>query len=279
MKKKMLKRMIIVVVILIGVNGLLMYNFGSDVINKSNEVVNDIGNVSIDYLSRIYAQLEEKDHLYIAKKLVEGDNNSLKEQNRLLSSENEKMKSENAELSSQVEKINGIKKNNPNYEYIPGEIIRRDSNDWYDQATINLGKSDGISKGSAVLYRGTLLGYVNEVDENYSIIKLITSENVVINIPAMATQNKKNYNGQMSHFDKDDNTFQFESFSPDVKLNLYNKIYTNGYTNGVPKGIEIGQIVNVKEDETLKKTIYKIKPTENLYDARYITVMEAKNEN
>ncbi len=278
MNKKILKRTIIVVIILVVVNALLFVNFGNNVINKSNEVVNDIGKTTISFFENIYTQFEDKKVLEKEKKLVESDNDSLKEQNRLLASENENVTAENDELNDQVKAITSLEKKHSEYEYIPGEIIRRDGNDWYEKATINLGKKDGITEDSAVLYQATLLGYVDEVFEDYSTIRLITSENVVVNIPSMVTHNKKNYNGQISHFDKTTNTFEFESFKPDVKLDLHDKIYTNGYTNGVPSKILIGTIVDVDENNELKKTIYKVEPAENLYDARNITVMEAKNE-
>ncbi len=279
MKKKILKRTIIVTIIILLMNALLLINFGGEVVNKSNEVINQVGDTTIDGISKVYTQMQTKNQLDKDKKLLASDNNSLKEQNRILSNENATLNAENEELKAQISAINRVKEKNPEYQYIPGEIIRRDSNDWYDQATINLGSNDGITSGSAVMYRGTLMGYVNDVEANYATIKLITSENVVINIPAMAKSGKKNYNGQMSHFDKNDNTFIFESFSPDKKLKLHDKIYTNGYTKGVPAGIEIGTITDVVEDQKMKKTIYKIKPGEDLYNARYITVMEENAKN
>lgn len=279
MKKKMLKRTIIVAIIILLMNTLLLINFGGEVVNKSNEVINEIGDTTENAINTVYTQIQTKEQLDKDKKLLASDNNSLKEQNRILSDENATVTAENVELKAQISAINKVKKKNPEYKYIPGEIIRRDSNDWYDQATINLGSADNITSGSAVLYRGTLIGYVEDVEKNYSTIKLITSENVVINIPAMAKSGKKNYNGQMSHFNKNDNTFIFESFSPDKKLKLHDKIYTNGYTKGIPSGIEIGTVTDIVEDEELKKTVYKIKPGEDLYNARYITVMEENVEN
>ncbi len=277
MDKTIIKRIFFIIVMFIAINALLISQLGENAVNKVSEILTDMGTASVDTYNQFSGVIGDKSQLVKENKLLQGDNDTLKEQNRVLSSANETIKAELEDQNEETVAMQKLQEKAEGYQTVSGEIIRRNVSDWYDQATIDLGTEDGVANGDAVTYKGTLLGYVKEAKKNYSTIRLITNENVVVNVPAMAISSSEEYNGKLNNFDKKTNTFEFESFTPEVELKLYDKVYTNGYTDGIPSGIQIGTIVDIDNENESKKTIYKVSPSEDLYNARYITVLEGNN--
>lgn len=278
MDKTIIKRILILVVITIIANIIVISQFGLTAINKSNELFYDMGSTSVTAISNITEFTKNQSELIKENLIISGDNEALQMQNRALTSENETLTTKLEELESENEDLSSINKKTKKYDTIAGNIIRRSTNDWFDQVTINLGTDDGVTIGNAVMYQSTLLGYVDETMKDYSTVRLITNENIAITIPALAINSKKEYNGKLNNFDKDTNTFEFTSFTPDKELKLYDKIYTNGYTKGMPEGIQIGTIVDIDNENSTKQTIYKVQPSEDLYNARSINVLVSKDE-
>ncbi len=278
MDKTIVKRILVLLAIIIVTNIIVISQFGLTAVNKSSEVIYDMGSASATAFNKVLEMAKDKTELSKENLVLISDNEALESQNRSLASENENLQAQLDSLEAENEDLSSVKKQLENYEVIDGTIIRRSTNDWYDQVTINLGEADGVSTGNAVMYQSTLLGYVVEVEKDYSTVRLITNENIAVNIPAMAINSDKEYNGKLSNFDKNTNTFEFKSFTPDKELSLYDKVYTNGYTEGMPSGIQIGTIVDIDNENSTKQTIYKVQPTEDLYNAREINVLVGNDE-
>ena len=103
--------------------------------------------------------------------------------------------------------------NSSKVKLIDGQIISRNISDWNNKASINLGSNNGIKVGNAVLYDGILFGFVEKVEKNTSLVKLTTSENIRLSIPAMAYKDNKEFNGIMLNYDADENVYRFKTYS------------------------------------------------------------------
>ena len=81
---------------------------------------------------------------------------------------------------------------NPEYDLVEGYIISWSSNDWSNNFTINRGEDAGIEPGMcAVTANGELVGLVDEVGANYSVIKSVLDSSLEIS----ATIASSGYNG------------------------------------------------------------------------------------
>ena len=81
---------------------------------------------------------------------------------------------------------------NPEYDLVEGYIISWSSNDWSNSFTINRGEDAGIEVGMcAVTANGELVGLVDEVGVNYSVIKSVLDSSLEIS----ATIASSGYNG------------------------------------------------------------------------------------
>ena len=83
---------------------------------------------------------------------------------------------------------------NPEYDFAEGYIISWSSNDWSHTFTINRGKDADIAPGMcAITANGELVGLVEEVGQNYSVIKTVLDSSLEIS----ATIASSGYNGMV----------------------------------------------------------------------------------
>ena len=83
---------------------------------------------------------------------------------------------------------------NPEYDFTEGYIISWSSNDWSHTFTINRGKDAQIEPGMcAITANGELVGLVEEVGSNYSVIKTVLDSSLEIS----ATIASSGYNGMV----------------------------------------------------------------------------------
>ena len=81
---------------------------------------------------------------------------------------------------------------NPDYDFAEGYIISWSSNDWSNTFTINRGEDADIAPGMcAITANGELVGLVEEVGSNYSVIKSVLDSSLEIS----ATIASSGYNG------------------------------------------------------------------------------------
>lgn len=167
--------------------------------------------------------------------LAEDDQSEVK--NQLLISENNNLINE---LKS-VYEIYDLKYENISFIY--GKVTLRDIFNFYDEITINIGEADGVKVGSAVVGKGGLLGIVNKVYTNSSIVKLITNKS--LNIAVKVNEGYGNFND-----------FVVKDVDQHLKVDVGDKVYTSGLTD-LYGGIYVGTIKEIISDdlEIAKKLI------------------------
>ena len=165
------------------------------------------------------------------------EDDQLKVKNQLLISENNNLINE---LKS-VYEIYDLKYENISFIY--GKVTLRDIFNFYDEITINIGEADGVKVGSAVVGKGGLLGIVNKVYTNSSIVKLITNKS--LNIAVKVNEGYGNFND-----------FVVKDVDQHLKVDVGDKVYTSGLTD-LYGGIYVGTIKEIISDdlEIAKKLI------------------------
>lgn len=165
------------------------------------------------------------------------EDDQLEVKNQLLISENNNLINE---LKS-VYKIYDLKYENISFIY--GKVTLRDIFNFYDEITINIGEADGVKVGSAVVGKGGLLGIVNKVYTNSSIVKLITNKS--LNIAVKVNEGYGNFND-----------FVVKDVDQHLKVDVGDKVYTSGLTD-LYGGIYVGTVKEIISDdlEIAKKLI------------------------
>lgn len=184
----------------------------------------------------------------------------------LLKAENEVLKNE---LNQSLE-LNQLDKY-IEYDYIKSLVLLRDIYEFSDTITIKYGKDQNIKKGMAVMSANGLIGIIDKVNQNTSIVKLITSK--AINISVMIDENYGILNGI------DSNNKYLEA----AKFNNYEIIMKNDdvYTSGlglIPSGLYIGKVINTKDiNENIEQSV-SIQSDVNFNKIKYIAIIRGIKE-
>ena len=230
---------------------------------------------------------------YVVKKPVEFVSNLFSEYNELkdVYKENKILKAKlssyaSVEVNTDVlsKEIDELKKM-LNIEYLPTDYnvkttsFVRESDDWNNEITIDLGSLAGVSKDMVVISSKGMIGKVTSVTEVTARVQLLTAENPTSALPIQVINGDQNVYGLLNRYDIESKCFEITLFSDVEKFEDNAKVITSGLGGKAPKGISIGTVESsiVSEDGT-SKTI-RVKPAADFNDLSYVAVVFRSDSN
>lgn len=230
---------------------------------------------------------------YVVKKPVEFVSNLFSEYNELkdVYKENKILKAKlssyaSVEVNTDVlsKEIDEFKKM-LNIEYLPTDYnvkttsFVRESDDWNNEITIDLGSLAGVSKDMVVISSKGMIGKVTSVTEVTARVQLLTAENPTSALPIQVINGDQNVYGLLNRYDIESKCFEITLFSDVEKFEDNAKVITSGLGGKAPKGIYIGTVESsiVSEDGT-SKTI-RVKPAADFNDLSYVAVVFRSDSN
>ena len=230
---------------------------------------------------------------YVVKKPVEFVSNLFSEYNELkdVYKENKILKAKlssyaSVEVNTDVlsKEIDELKKM-LNIEYLPTDYnvkttsFVRESDDWNNEITIDLGSLAGVSKDMVVISSKGMIGKVTSVTEVTALVQLLTAENPTSALPIQVINGDQNVYGLLNRYDIESKCFEITLFSDVEKFEDNAKVITSGLGGKAPKGIYIGTVESsiVSEDGT-SKTI-RVKPAADFNDLSYVAVVFRSDSN
>ena len=201
---------------------------------------------------------------YVVKKPVEFVSNLFSEYNELkdVYKENKILKAKlssyaSVEVNTDVlsKEIDELKKM-LNIEYLPTDYnvkttsFVRESDDWNNEITIDLGSLAGVSKDMVVISSKGMIGKVTSVTEVTARVQLLTAENPTSALPIQVINGDQNVYGLLNRYDIESKCFEITLFSDVEKFEDNAKVITSGLGGKAPKGIYIGTVESsiVSED-------------------------------
>lgn len=230
---------------------------------------------------------------YVVKKPVEFLSNLFSEYNELkdVYKENKILKAKlssyaSVEVNTDVlsKEIDELKKM-LNIEYLPTDYnvkttsFVRESDDWNNEITIDLGSLAGVSKDMVVISSKGMIGKVTSVTEVTARVQLLTAEKPTSALPIQVINGDQNVYGLLNRYDIESKCFEITLFSDVEKFEDNAKVITSGLGGKAPKGIYIGTVESsiVSEDGT-SKTI-RVKPAADFNDLSYVAVVFRSDSN
>lgn len=230
---------------------------------------------------------------YVVKKPVEFVSNLFSEYNELkdVYKEDKILKAKlssyaSVEVNTDVlsKEIDELKKM-LNIEYLPTDYnvkttsFVRESDDWNNEITIDLGSLAGVSKDMVVISSKGMIGKVTSVTEVTARVQLLTAENPTSALPIQVINGDQNVYGLLNRYDIESKCFEITLFSDVEKFEDNAKVITSGLGGKAPKGIYIGTVESsiVSEDGT-SKTI-RVKPAADFNDLSYVAVVFRSDSN
>lgn len=212
----------------------------------------------IEISSGIYVSGYFKDLLFYPTREIDST--------EFLLSINKEIKEENIELK----KMLNIQETLTGYDIVYATVVERNNSYWYDTVTINKGKNDGIEEKMAVVDSYGLVGTIELVSNNTSVIKLITNSDKYNEFSAkIAGISEINKIVSVSN-----NKLVIEGIDKNTKIKIGDKVVTNGLSNKFPSGILIGEIASFEEDYYGISNTAHIKLASNIDNLRFVAVLK-----
>lgn len=190
---------------------------------------------------------------------VKNDNAQLADKVRTLQQENiilQQFKLENEKLKKEL----GYR-DNSKFSLIPGTVVGMDPTGYSQSVVLNIGSSNGVRNGAAVLSEGVLIGKIISTESFTSKVLLITDPESNIDAQISPTGDNAIVRGSYG------SGIIVDMVSQNVKLNKGDEVVTAGLNADLPKGIligSIGELQSQKNDLLQKATVVSSTDLKNL---------------
>ena len=147
--------------------------------------------------------------------------------------------------------------------YVNSYIIYKDIYNYMNEITIRGGR-DLNFKNNPVIYDNTLIGVIDKVNQNSSIVKLITNKNSKISVKI---------NEEIGILEYKKGNLIVSNISNYSNISIGDSIYTSGLGN-IHENIYIGEVKNIELDNKNIEKIITVNHKLNIKNIDYITVLK-----
>ena len=178
-----------------------------------------------------------------------------------VAAENERLKEELAQIEDRARQADSVARENERlrnlldlplmqegYDVVDSYIISHSSSDWSSTFTINRGTNVGIAEGLCVITaNGELVGLVEEVGPNYSVVKSVLDSSLEIS----ASIASSGYNGMVKggYSTGLEGLLRMSYLPSDATIRNNDQIVTTGSTV-YPRDLVLGYVVDAGFDDT-----------------------------
>lgn len=157
---------------------------------------------------------------------------------------------------------------------IVARVINRSAQSFNESVLIDVGENAGIQLHMAVITPQGLVGQISRVDEDSSVVKLLSSQTglnqfalkVVVDESTTVEALLESYNPQT-------NSYSVRLLDSTVAVSIGSKVITSGLGKIIPSGISVGQITEISQSSASFSVILKVKPSVNFSDFNYVMVV------
>ena len=160
---------------------------------------------------------------------------------------------------------------NPEYDLVEGYIISWSSSDWSNNFTINQGSNAGIEAGMcAITANGELVGLVDEVGANYSVIKSVLDSSLEIS----ATIASSGYNGIVKggYASGLDGYLRMNYLPSSSTIRNNDQVVTTGSTV-YPRDLVLGYVIDAGFDATGVAKYALLEPAANISSLEQVFIL------
>lgn len=178
------------------------------------------------------------------------------------------------EENSKLKKLMDLDSSLSSYEKIHATVMNRNMNYWLDFFTINKGSSSGIEESMAVVGNGGLIGYISQVSNYTSTVKLLTNSNLSrpVSVKIQISKDKYAY-GLLTGYDREKKAYAIEGISDYGQIPVSAKVTTTGLSDRFPSGLLVGSVLDIQTDSfDLAKVVY-VKPSTAIDDISFVSVL------
>ena len=160
------------------------------------------------------------------------------------------------------------------YDLINTTILNRDQQTFNQYLMIDKGQNDGIELNMAVISSLGLVGSIETVSDNNSIVKLATNEDglnkfsVLIQVDPATT-----INAILERYDAESGTFEVRLLDSSVSISKGMKVLTSGLSEIIPAGLLVGTIESIEDRSTTLSVIAHVTPAADFSNLNYLSIV------
>lgn len=141
-----------------------------------------------------------------------------------------------------------LKDDHKDYKFVEASIIGRDSADIYKSFTISRGSVNGVKKGDAVLYGKYLVGVIDKVYPDYSVVQTVLDVDFNVSAYELISNDISYVTGNASL--AKNNKCKMANLNSSTKITYGSIICSAGISGTVPKGLLIGTVDEICDEST-----------------------------
>ena len=189
-----------------------------------------------------------------------------------LQQENAQLQAELAELETleqENERLTDLLEIQGNYdiESVAARIVARSSDSWNRTVTIDKGRTDGMEAGMAVMDASGVLGQIESVAANTSVVRLITDESSGVSVTLQDAGEDGILTGSV------DGVLYLEYIPISTTVEVGDTVVTSGLGGVYPKGIIVGTVVSVEGSSTDTYHTIIVQPNSVAYTTQEVLVV------
>jgi len=155
------------------------------------------------------------------------------------------------------------------YQIIPAKVIDITTNQEHNYLTLNKGLRDGIQSGLGVMANGSVVGVINQVSQNFSLV--VPLIHTGINVSARIQQNGQiGFTHWLGH---DVNHVQLMEIGRHIPAEEGDTVLTSGLTSTFPEGLMIGIMDQVSLNEGDNYYDIRVRLATDFHHIRYVQVL------
>lgn len=194
----------------------------------------------------------------------------------------EKMRRLNAELMLKLNRLNYLNEQNAQlknllklessleYEFEAAEIISKNLSGVNGIFTLNKGELNGIESGMPVIDENGLIGIIDMVDEDVSVVKALSNSNLRI----ASKISKSGYQGILKWSGSE---LQINNIPSNINISYGDSVVTSDFSTLFPPEIPLGFISDVRKNISGILSNVSVEPYTNLRKTKYVFILKLTN--
>lgn len=184
------------------------------------------------------------------------------------------LEKKNEELTKMLE----FKENNSVLNLVTSTVIFRDFNRWNNTIKINVGSNDNVKENDAVILPEGLIGRVESVDDNTSIVRLLISSDKTSKVAVKIDLGDGAYvEAIIDEYDTNEKAFVLSLLDTSDLIEVGNSVVTSGAGGLIPAGIKIGDISSLEDSVNQLGNHILVKSSANFSSFENVFVVVGSN--
>lgn len=157
------------------------------------------------------------------------------------------------------------------YNFLPAQVIGRDTSAWFDSSIINRGSLDGVKLNMPIVTNGGLVGRVTAVSPLTAQVALITKDKSGLGA-VVGKLGASNALGVVTGSGKKD-ILEMGYVPGSVEVQVGESVYTTGQDGIYPAGLKLGEVIEVRAGSAAVSQQIFIQPGAKLSSMQEVAVL------